>query len=230
MSFEIIEQTANWVALVKPSGFHVHPPEDRFHKVPREKIILHQLRDQLNTYVYPVHRLDGGTCGVLLMALNKETAGYLAGQFQGRKVKKLYHAAVRGWAQDEGSIEIPLELDSTGDLVEAKTDYRTLARIEFPIPVGRRHSTARYSLVEATPHTGRYHQIRRHLNRIAHPILGDATHGDSHHNRFFREQIGIQGLCLKAHELEFESPDRGWIRLESPDPEKWQRIRDVFKS
>lgn len=226
--FKILEQTEQWVAIMKPSGFHVHPPEDTTHRVPRDKIVLYQLRRQLGQFVYPVHRLDAGTSGVLLMALNSESASRLAQQFQNRQVHKTYHAVVRGWTAEEQQITIPLELDSTGSPAESITSFRRLGRCEQMEPVGKRHATARYSLIEVKPHTGRYHQIRRHMNRISHPILGDATHGDSQHNRFFRERLGLRGLCLKAHRLEFFEADGQQRRIDAPDNDLWKKIRTLF--
>lgn len=226
--FRLIEQTENWVALMKPAGFHVHPPEDATHRVPRDKVVLYQLRRQLDRFVYPVHRLDAGTSGVLLMALDSAAASFLARQFQERRVKKVYHAVVRGWTPEAGRIDIPLELDSTGEPAESATRYKRLSTCEFPVPVGNRHRTARYSLLEVEPETGRYHQIRRHMNRISHPVVGDATHGDSKHNKFFRETQGVPGLCLKAHRLEFVAPERGWVRLEAPDSPNWKKLRRFF--
>lgn len=226
--FRLLDRSENWVALMKPAGFHVHPPEDSTHRVPRDKVVLYQLRRQLDQFVYPVHRLDAGTSGVLLMALNSEAASHLAQQFQNRKVRKVYHAVVRGWTPESGEITQALELDSTGVPAESHTSYRRLGRCEFPEAVGKRHPTARYSLVQAEPHTGRFHQIRRHMNRISHPIIGDAMHGDSKHNRFFREQKGFAGLCLKAHRLEFLSPDRGQVVVEAPDNDLWKKLRTIF--
>lgn len=224
----ILQQGPGWVALEKPAGFHVHPPESGDFKVPRDRVALYVARDLLRTWVYPVHRLDVSTVGVLVMALNPQAASFLAKQFQERRVRKTYHAVVRGWTPDEQLVDIPLELDSTGDLAESRTRYRTLARLELPRPVGKRHASARYSLLEVKPETGRFHQIRRHMNRISHPIVGDAAHGDSHHNRFFREELGFEGLCLKAHDIEFTEPDGGTRAVVAPDNEKWTGLRALF--
>lgn len=196
-------------------------------RVPRGKIFLYRARDFVGQHVYPVHRLDAGTSGVLLMALDSKTASRLAQLFQGRQVEKTYHAVVRGWAPDDGVIDVPLDSDLNGAPIESWTSYKRLGRIEIPEAVGRRHATARYSWLEVSPRTGRYHQIRRHLNRIAHPILGDAVHGDSHHNRFFRERLGLGGLCLKAHRLRFRDGDVEKT-IEAPTGEKWENIAALF--
>ena len=229
VTFKILHREADFVAIEKPSGFHVHKPEDRRRRVSRDLICLHNLRDQINQYVYPVHRLDVGTDGVLLFALNKDTARELSYQLQASEVKKTYFAIARGWAKPEGVIDIPLELDSTNVPVPALTRYLTHQKIELPYAIGKRHPTARYSLVEARPETGRFHQIRRHLARLAHPLVGDTVHGDSHHNRFFRTQLDLPGLWLKAKELEFKHPKTGeLVRILSPWSERWEKAAQTL--
>lgn len=223
--FEILAETSEFVAIDKPPGFHVHQPEDPRHRTDREFICLNNLRNQLDTYLYPVHRLDVGTEGVLIFAKTKEAAKNLSYQFQDRHVKKTYYAIVRGWTDDEGDITIPLELDSTGEPVESRTHYRTLQKVEMPYAIGKRHTGARYSLVEAKPETGRFHQIRRHMARIAHPIVGDSMHGDSHHNKYFRGTLEQPGLWLKAKVVEFNNPaELKRVRVESPWTPRWIRI------
>lgn len=217
------------VAIDKPPAYHVHPPEsDR--RIPRDLICLSLLRKQIGRYVYPVHRLDVATSGVLLWALNKESASLLNRAFLDRQVEKRYRAVARGFTPETFSIELPLELDSTGTPVEARTDFRKLAQVEWDIPVGKKFPRARYSYLEAYPRTGRYHQIRRHLNRVSSPIIGDTDHGDSHHNRFFREQRGIQGLCLRAFELKFRHPRDGRaISIRAPMNDRWRQIEALFR-
>lgn len=222
--FEILKLEKDFVAIEKPSGFHVHQPEFPRRRVPKNITCLHVLRDQIQTWLYPVHRLDVATEGVLLFALNKESASSLCRQFQQGLVKKTYFAIARGYTLDQGIIDVPLELDSTGVPVPSLTRYKTHARVELPFAVGKRHSSARYSLIEAFPETGRFHQIRRHMARLSHPLIGDAAHGDSHHNRFFRAELGLPGLWLKAKTIEFMHPISGEsVRVESQWTPKWRR-------
>nr|BFD67404.1 tRNA pseudouridine(65) synthase TruC [Bdellovibrio sp. HAGR004] len=226
---ELLYKDEYFIAVNKPSGFHVHPHENPEHRVSRDKICLYHARRMMKQHVYPVHRLDAGTSGVLLFALSSPAAGQLCKLFSERATHKTYQAVVRGYVKEADDIQIPLELDSTGDLVEAHSSYKRLATVEFPVAVGKKFPTARYSWVEVTPHTGRYHQIRRHFNRISHPLLGDAVHGDSHHNRFFRTELGVEGLCLKALRLEFTHPWSGEkVSIEAPPCEKWKKIQFLF--
>lgn len=225
VTFEILRQTPEFVAIHKPPGFHVHQPEDPRHRADREFICLNNLRNQLDTYLYPVHRLDVGTEGVLLFALTKEAATGLGNQFKNRLIKKTYFAIARGWANDQGSVDVSLDLDSTGVSVEAYTSYRTHQRVEMPYPIGKRFTSARYSLVEAHPETGRYHQIRRHLARLAHPLVGDNEHGDSHHNKYFRTVLEEPGLWLISKVVEFHNPVTGEpVRIETVWTPRWLRI------
>ena len=85
------------------------------------------------------------------------------------------------------------------------TQYRRLATVELPHPVGR-YSTARYSLIKVTPLTGRNRQIRRHMKHIFHPVVGDTTYGDGRQNDFFRNNFNCYRLLLHAKGIEFIHP------------------------
>ncbi len=212
-SLEILYLDEHLVAVNKPAGLLVHrSPIDR-----REtRFLLQLLRDQLGQRIYPVHRLDKPTSGVLLFGLSPEAAHRAAEAFAGRRVGKKYLAVLRGYSAEQGTIDYPLREEperraAKAPPVEARparTDYRRLATVELPIAVGR-YATSRYSLVEARPLTGRRHQLRRHFKHLFHPIVGDTTHGDGQHNRFFRQQFGCQRLLLAATELSIIHPFNG---------------------
>jgi tRNA pseudouridine65 synthase len=153
----------------------------------------------MGRYLYPIHRLDRATSGVLLFSFDAETARKTAGLFRDRQVKKTYFSLVRGWTPPEGVIDSPLTEK------ESLTRYFTVGHTEIQQPVGR-YATARYSLVRAEPETGRMHQIRRHFAHLSHPIIGDTIYGDGKHNRFFRDQFEIRNLFLKAYSLELTHP------------------------
>jgi tRNA pseudouridine65 synthase len=225
----ILYQDDYFFAIDKPAGFFVHPPEASAYPVAREKICLYLLRDYFRQDVFPVHRLDAPTSGVVLFAFTKDATRALSFLFSERKMTKLYDAVARGWVDEEGTIELPLSIKGFRDPIDAKTHYRRLATVEFPVAVGKKYPTARYSQVEVEPHTGRWHQIRRHFDQIAHPLIGDIEHGDSHHNRFFRDELQISGLCLKARELSFVHP---WteqpISIRAGKCERWEKIAKIF--
>jgi tRNA pseudouridine65 synthase len=229
VSLKLLFQDEYFIAVDKPPGFHVHPHEDKRNRVSRDKTCLYLARDMMGKHVYPVHRLDAGTSGVLLFALSSASASVLCKLFAEKSLQKTYHAVARGFTMENGDIELPLELDSTGDLVEAKTSYSRIATVEFPVVVAKRFPTAQYSLVEAKPLTGRWHQLRRHFNRISHPLIGDADHGDCRQNRFFKNTLGVQGLCLKAQSLELTHPwSNEQIKIEAAPCEKWKKIYSIF--
>ena len=228
--FNILFQDEHLVIIDKPSGFHVHPHEDKKNRVDKEFICLYVLKEQIGKYLYPVHRLDVATSGVLVFALSSYTAQFLQAQIQSFKWEKIYHAVVRGYAQDAGEIDIPLEVSSTEKIVSAKTTYTKLSQIELDHAVGKRFSKARYSLMQVQPHTGRYHQIRRHFNRIIYFVIGDREHGDNRHNVFFNRILDIHGLCLHSSRLKLYHPvTHQEMNVEAlPSSEKWKKIQTLF--
>jgi tRNA pseudouridine65 synthase len=208
----IIYQDQYLVAINKPSGLLVHrskidPHETRF--------ALQLLRDQIGQHVYPVHRLDKPTSGVLLFALSSEIARKVSEGFANHCVKKTYLAVVRGFAPEQGTIDHPLKdkADKFADrdkskqtpAREAVSYFSRLATIELPIFIDR-YPQSRYSLLEVQPITGRKHQIRRHLKHIGHPIIGDAKHGKGVHNRFFEQHYDCGRLLLACTKLELMHP------------------------
>jgi tRNA pseudouridine65 synthase len=198
---EIVYRDECLVAVNKPNGLLVHRT-----RISDEKNLfaLQLLRDQVGQHVYPVHRLDRKTSGVLIFALNKNIHRQMHLKFSSGKVKKKYLAIVRGYTEDKGIIDYPVKKDN-GKLAEAITRYKTLDKVEIDIPSGP-HQTSRYSLVEVFPETGRMHQIRKHFAHINHPILGDRPHGCHVQNRIFKHKWNITTMMLHAHELQFLHP------------------------
>ncbi len=212
----ILYQDDQMLAVDKPPGLLTTPSPMASDRV----TCMSLLRDQIGSWVYPVHRLDRATSGVLLFGRDSASAGRIAVWFRERQARKAYLALVRGWVEPEGEIDHPVEGAHPGERVEALTRYRCLGQIEFDHPVGR-YTTARYSLVEASPVTGRRHQIRRHFKHLRHPLLGDPEYGDTHHNRFFRERYGLRRLMLHAWLLEV--PEAG-LRIQAPVPQDMRAI------
>jgi len=212
---EILYQDEHLVAVNKPSGLLVHRSMIDKHET---RFALQLVRNQIGLRVYPVHRLDKPTSGVLLFALDSETARLLGEQFTADAVQKQYLAVVRGYSAEHDVIDYPLkqELDKMTDVKadkdkqaqEAVTEYFRLATAELPIPVGR-YQTARFSLLQLRPKTGRKHQLRRHMKHIFHPIVGDTTHGDGRQNQFFRQQFDCRRLLLAATAMSFKHPHTG---------------------
>lgn len=217
----ILYRDEHLVAIHKPPGLLVH----RSWISTDEVFALQMLRDQIGQHVYPVHRLDRGTAGVLLFALSSEVGRLLTEAFTQRQIEKTYLAIVRGFIPEAGVVDHPLAKDDTGELQPAVTAYRRLATATLDIPVDR-YPQSRYSLAEVKPETGRMHQIRRHFAHIRHPIIGDKKRGDRHHNRMFAEVLGISMMLLLAWKVSLKHPVTGENLLISTDPEA--RMLEVF--
>jgi len=229
MLLRILYQDDYLVAVDKPPGLLVHRTgldagETQF--------ALQLLRDQLGRPVWPAHRLDKGTSGVLLFALDAGTASLLGRAFEAPDaVQKTYRAAVRGWPLESGLIDHPLKRMADDaragreEVQDAQTRYRTLEHYELPLPQGG-FPTTRCALVELQPLTGRRHQLRRHLKHIAHPIVGDATHGKGALNRAVAGLLGVQRLWLQALRLELRHPVTGSpLRIDALPSDEWATWR-----
>ncbi|MDD5372010.1 MAG: tRNA pseudouridine(65) synthase TruC [Sulfurimonas sp.] len=232
---EILYRDEFLVAINKPSGLLVHrSPIDRH----ETEFAVQILRDQIGQFVYPVHRLDKPTSGVLLFALDKESARLMGEQFMSRESKKSYIAVVRGYADESGVIEHALveKLDKIADksasknreAQEATTEYETLATVELPFAVGKYDKT-RYSLVKLHPLTGRKHQLRRHMKHISHHILGDTKYGRGEHNIFIRERFGCHRMLLHAQELQIRHPHTNeMLSIQAPLDDTFKAICKLF--
>jgi len=233
---EILYQDAYMVAINKPSGLLVHKsPIDKN----ETRFALQEVRNQIGQYVYPVHRLDKPTSGVLLFALDKEIAQVLAEAFRGHEIHKTYIAVVRGYTEEEGLIDHPLkqmldtkaqkEVGITKEAQEAQTYYTRLATVEKPYAVSR-YPVARYSLVRLEPRTGRKHQLRRHMKHIHHHIIGDTKHGRGEHNILFREKFDVHRLLLHAVSLRLVHPiSKKEIEIKAGIDEIFIRVFKKFK-
>jgi len=231
----ILYHDTSLIAINKPSGLLVHRSMIDRHET---QFALQIVRDQIGQRVYPCHRLDKPTSGVLLFALNPAMARQMTEIFTARETQKAYLAIVRGYTKEHALIDYPLkeELDKMTDqkatqdkeVQPAITEYRRLATIELPHAVGR-YPSARYSLIKASPKTGRKHQIRRHMKHIFHPIVGDTTHGDGKHNQLFRDKLNCHRLLLHADTLSFNHPESGKpVSIDAPLDKIFSRIVEMF--
>lgn len=198
---EILYQDAHLIAINKPHGLLVHRSSIANDA---SEFALQLLRDQIGQPVYPAHRLDRKTGGILLFSLDKETDQKTQMLFQDKKIDKRYLAILRGYCPEEGTIDYPL-LKENGTAQDAITHYRRLATAEIDVPQGK-FPTSRYSLVEANPETGRMHQLRRHFAHIMYPIIGDRPHGCNKQNKMWKERFQMDTMLLHASALSFTHP------------------------
>lgn len=219
-----------FLAVDKPANFFVQPPSQSDYFIDPQRVCLYHLQTHFAQKIYPVHRLDSPTSGLVLFAKSQDTAAKLSALFKQRKISKTYRAVVRGFTSESGSIDHALQNPKTKILTEALTNYKTLSHLEVNTAV-LKYPTSRYSLVEIFPKTGRWHQIRRHFDMISHPLIGDILHGDSYHNRYFRDELGLSGLWLRATELQFIHPLNGEkIHIKAPPDPRWNKIDKLFST
>jgi len=196
---EVLHQDARCVAVAKPAGVATHRGW-----ATDDDALLQQTRDAVGRYVYPVHRLDRGASGIVLFALDKEAARAFADAWP--TADKRYLAVTRGHPPAHVRVDhpIPARAERGADRVPAVTE------------IWCRETFGRYALVEARPHTGRLHQIRRHLKHLACPLIGDVRYGKGEHNRLFRERFALHRLALHAAALRVAHPDGGELAVACP--------------
>lgn len=218
------------LAVHKPAGLLVH--RTALDKQADDDVVT-RLRTHLGVPVWPAHRLDKGTSGVLLLARDALSAAALGAAFAEGRTAKHYLALVRGWPGDVGqsgqidqSLARDPELPSTGQpRLEAHTRWQVLHHLEWPVATDGRHASTRAAVLAVQPLTGRRHQIRRHLKHIGHPLIGDATHGKGPLNRAVAAWLGQGRLWLHAHQLELLHPGTGApLRITAPPGPEWATV------
>ena len=210
MELDILYLDDYLVVINKPSGLLVHRSEIDRHET---KFALQLVRNQTGGRVYPVHRLDKPTSGVLVFARQPETASLMVEQWRERAVEKHYLAIVRGYMPDfihlDKAMSPPVDKYAKHEKPkppqEAITDFTSLAQVEIPVEIDK-YPQSRYSLIDCKPHTGRKHQIRRHLKHLSHPIIGDARYGKGKHSRYFRDHFQAPRLLLHAWSISIQHP------------------------
>ena len=200
-NLEILYEDDFIIAINKPAGLLVHRS-----KLARDvkEFALQMLRNQVGYHVTPIHRLDRKTSGVLLFAKQQAFVSEFQSILQDEKTQKRYIAIVRGFFTKEILVDYPL-LNETGKSQDALTAFRLLQQVEISLVHGK-FQTSRYSMIEAFPKTGRMHQIRKHLNHLRHPIIGDRPHGCNKQNALFLKEYQLEKMLLHAESLNFHHP------------------------
>jgi len=221
----ILYEDSRLIAVHKPHGLLVH----RSPMAPdATEFALQIVRDMIDQRVYLAHRLDRKTSGVLLFAKDKEANSYMHSLFHDRKVTKKYTAIVRGYTEDNGIIDYPL-MNEKDKIQEATTHYTTIEKYEIDLPHGK-HNTSRYSHVELQPQTGRFHQLRKHMAHIFHPIIGDRPHGCNKQNRLWKETYDMTTMMLHAAYLEFTDMDGQDIVIEGAHSTAFDKVLKLLRT
>jgi tRNA pseudouridine65 synthase len=229
-AIDIVFEDDFLIAINKPNQLLVH--HSHYSRNIEETSLAQMVREHCEMKIHPVHRLDRKTSGLVLFTKDPASCKAIQAQFIAQKVEKSYLALVRGHIIQNLVIETPLKNELSGEYQAAETHLKLIENVVFEKAVVP-YPTARYSLVELSPKTGRTHQLRKHMNKIAHPIIGDPKHGNRHHNHAFQEWFGHSQLYLHARKLKFEHPVTSKsICLTATIPDFWQEdlIKLNFKS
>jgi len=226
LSIKIIFEDEYLVVVNKPNNFIIH--KSHYSRNIIETNLLAFLKEQLGCQVYPAHRLDRKTSGIIILLKDKQYASQFQDLFISKSIQKTYYAIVRGFSPDAGTIDTPVKNDDTGIYKDALTHYKTVKTIALDIPV-QPYDGSRYSLVQLIPETGRMHQLRKHLNKISYPIIGDYKYGDRFHNRMFETEFNCTYMFLHAHQLGFTHPiTNKKLQLTADFPADWEILFQKF--
>ncbi len=216
MSLEILYQDEDIVAVVKPAGITVHGSGDR-----ASSDLESQVSKQLGRKSILLHRLDRDTSGIVLFAMRRTAAGVMSRAFEDGLIRKSYLAVVKGsWPGSVTKIE---------SFIERGEDQKMVSRLQ---PPGRRSVTtfrvlmksSEVDLIEASPKTGRTHQIRLHCAQVGHPICGDKLYGESAEPGLQARIATSLTQALHSYRIDFRHPTTEKpIRLYAPLPEFWHK-------
>ncbi len=216
------------IAVNKPNNVLVHHSKMANNKI-TEKSLVGLLRDKYTKKFYPIHRLDRKTSGILLFAKEKEYVSVFQELLVSNNLQKTYYGIVRGFSPEKLTINSNVKGRDALVYKTALTELIRLATTEVAIPVTP-YNTSRYSLVKLQPKTGRLHQLRIHMNKISHPLIGDPKYGDRFHNRMFQKEFQCENLFLHANNLSFIHPFTNEnISISAPFPKNWHKIFNTFK-
>ena len=226
---QILFQDDYILAVHKPNNMLVHHSAMANNQL-EEKSLVQLLNHELGAKYYPIHRLDRKTSGIILFAKQKEFVKSFQELFITNQIQKTYYGLVRGFIAEKGKIDSPVKGRDANIHKEALTYYKRVETFEIPIPIGP-YKMSRYSLIKLQPKTGRLHQLRIHMNKISHPLIGDPKYGDRFHNRMFENIFKNEALFLHAKTLIFTHPfTKESHSLETDFPENWKSVIQKLKT
>ena len=228
MSLEIIFEDSYFICVSKPNNMLVHHAKHS-RNVAEETSLLQLIIDKTGLKVFPIHRLDRKTSGIILLAKETQFVSKFQDLFTNNEIQKTYYGVVRGFSPEAKTIDSPVKGRDANVHKEALTHLKTLEQVTLDIPV-KPYDSSRYSLVELSPKTGRMHQLRVHSNKISHPLIGDAKYGDKNHDVMFDENFGWKNMFLHAGKLEFIHPFTSEkLTLKATFPKDWIALFEEFK-
>lgn len=227
MDLEIIFEDNYFIAVNKPNNMlvhHAHHSRNMSHEVSLLKLIS----ESLGLKVYPIHRLDRKTSGIILLAKETGFVSKFQELFTENKIDKNYFGVVRGFSEATKTIDTPVKGKDANVHKEALTHLETLNKVTLDIAV-KPYNSSRYSLVKLMPKTGRMHQLRIHTNKISHPLIGDTKYGDKNHDVMFETNFGWKNMFLHAGILVFNHPfTNEKLTLKASFPEDWVALFNEF--
>jgi len=226
MKIEVLFEDKYCIIVNKPNNVLIH--NSYYARNIKDPTLLNLLKEQLDLELFPVHRLDRKTSGVLVLAKQKEHVSVFQELFNSKAIKKSYLGIVRGYVEEELNITTPVKNPDTKVYKDAATVCSPLQKIELNIAV-HPYECSRYSLVKLVPKTGRMHQLRIHMNKINRPIIGDYKYGDRFHNRMFENEFNCKNLFLHADSIQFLHPIlKNKINVKTALPDDWIKMFEAF--
>eukprot|EP01090_Pellita_catalonica_P006867 TRINITY_DN1723_c0_g1_i5.p1 TRINITY_DN1723_c0_g1~~TRINITY_DN1723_c0_g1_i5.p1 ORF type:complete len:188 (-),score=12.09 TRINITY_DN1723_c0_g1_i5:24-587(-) len=171
MKLDVIYEDEYVLCVSKPNNVVVHHAHHS-RNVADESSLLQIILQQFNQKMYPIHRLDRKTSGIILLSKETKFVAKFQELFTNNEIQKTYYGVVRGHAPETKIIDSPVKGRDANVHKDAETHLSTIKTVTVNIPV-KPYDTSRYSLVKLAPKTGRLHQLRIHMNKISHPIIGD---------------------------------------------------------
>ncbi|WP_299158005.1 pseudouridine synthase [uncultured Tenacibaculum sp.] len=227
MQLDILFEDEYIICVSKPNNVVVHHAHHS-RNVSDEDSLLQLLFNQLGKKFYPIHRLDRKTSGIILLAKETSFVSKFQELFTNNEIQKTYYGIVRGHAPEIKTIDSPVKGRDSNVYKEAETLLELSGKTIQDIPV-KPYDSSRYSLVKLSPKTGRLHQLRIHMNKISHPLIGDPKYGDKNHNTMFIENFNCENLFLHAYSLEFIHPfSKEGIVLNAKFPNDWNIVFEKF--
>ena len=227
MELDIIFEDSYFICVNKPNNMVVHHAQHS-RNVADETSLLQLIQTEKGIKVYPIHRLDRKTSGIMLLAKETVYVSKFQELFTNNEIEKMYYGVVRGFSPETKTIDSPVKGRDSNVYKEALTYLKTLEQVVLEIPV-KPYDSSRYSLVALQPKTGRIHQLRLHTLKISHPLIGDTKYGDKNHDLMFEENFGWKNLFLHAGKLAFKHPfSEKKMVLKAAFTEDWISLFEKF--